>query len=61
MTPSTIIDYRQKLKQNLERFAILTDRLDDWDDEWTDADEEEYKYLKAEIEILENKIKKQIA
>lgn len=54
-------DYKEILKQNRIRFDILVDRLDDIEDEWTDADEEEYKFLKAEIEILENKIKKEIA
>lgn len=54
-------DYKEILKQSRIRFDVLVDRLDDIDDEWTDADEEEYKFLKAEIEILENKLKKQIA
>lgn len=54
-------DYKEILKQSRIRFDILRDRLDDIEDEWTDADEEEYKYLKAEIEILENKIKKEVA
>lgn len=42
-----------------ERIERLTERLDDWNDTWTDADEDEWNFLQEEIVRLENKIKPQ--
>lgn len=51
MTDANLLEYYYQRREDLER------RLNDWDDEWTDKDEEEWFNVEEEIQVLEKKIK----